>query len=234
MTTERSRASILVAAFLSMLGIVGACAMPSDSEPKTIAVGDEHTELLDPAPPVSEPSTTVLEATREVGLWFIVDDVLARESRQINVSRATSLTAVLNELAGGTRQENHRSAIPSGVEILDVRIDEATRTATVELIDDTLLTNVEGLELTRAIAQLVFTVSDRGRWGVSFVRFEIDGNIRSVPTGGGSNTNEPVGPCDYTRLDPDPLIRGCPVPTTTTIATPPLLPPIDPAAVPNG
>jgi spore germination protein GerM len=198
---------------LSAAMLMAACAMPTDAEPSALVLDEEYAELLEPAPPTTATSTTALEATREVRLWFIEDDLLRPQSEQLPVSRARSLTAVLNELIGGTRQENHRTAIPSGVEVIDTRIDEDRRIATIVLADSTLF-SVEATDRLRAIAQFVFTATDRGLFGIDGVRFEIDGNIRSIPTGSGSDTSDPVGRCDYSRFWPESI--GCPTTTTTT------------------
>lgn len=202
-------AALVVASVVALL--VAACAMPTDDRPQTISVGTDFEELLAPAPPPSSTTTVREEATTEVGFWFIVDDELGRESRQMTLSRAREPSEVLDVLLAGTRQENYRSAIPSGVEVLETRLAEGSSTLTIVLSDDTLF-GVGGTDLTRAIAQIVFTAA--GRPGVEQVRFEIDESVRSVPTGSGADTREPVGPCDYLRFQP--RYTGCPDATTTT------------------
>ncbi|MFP4512704.1 MAG: GerMN domain-containing protein [Acidimicrobiales bacterium] len=205
MTPARRLLALAVAALILLMG----CAMPSDAEPDPITLDDEYADLLEPAPPPT--TTTPAESTLPRGLWFIADDLLSRESTQIEVSRADDLTAVLNRLTEGTRQQDHRSAIPGGVVFLGHRSDEGSRTVTVEMADAALF-EIDGTELARAVAQIVFTAT-QPVFGYEAVRFEIDGDIRSVPTGSGSNSNEPVGQCDYERFDPDP---SCPSTTTTT------------------
>jgi spore germination protein GerM len=203
----------LLALCAALALILTACAMPSDSAPEPIALGDEYGQLLEPAPPPT--TTTSPESTLTRQLWFIVDDLLSSEQNQIGESRANDLTHVLNRLAEGTRQQDHRNAIPDGVVFVDHRPDEASRTVTVEMADATLF-EIDGTELARAVAQIVFTAT-QGVFGYDLVRFEVDGSIRSVPVGGGSNSNEPVGRCDYERFYPS---ISCPSPTTTTTTTP--------------
>lgn len=208
---------------LSLLFVVvaaSACAIPVDNQPDTVALDEEFAELLEPAPPSEVTTTTSQPATRNVPLYFVVDDELALALTPMSVSRADDLTAILNELAAGTRLENHRNAIPTGVEIISTSIDSDRRVATITLADQTLFTAAEGNERLRAIAQIVFTATGN-RFGVDAVQFEIDGNIRSVPTLSGSDKTEPVGRCDYDRFASASDLRDCPSTTTTTTTTSP-------------
>jgi spore germination protein GerM len=205
-------------AVLMIVLVLGACAVPTDERADSVAISPEFSELLEPAPTTLATTTTTPERQRLVGLYFIVDDLLARQDTLIAISRAESLTAVLNELVVGTRQENHRSAIPSGVAVSATSIDSERGVATIVLADNTLFTAVEGTERRRAISQFVFTATSN-RFGVDAVQFEIDGNIRSVPTGGGSDKTEPVGKCDYELFWDGPSL-GCPGATTTTSPPP--------------
>lgn len=207
----RRRRRAIVLALIAAVALLASCAMPSDAEPQAISLPDEFDDLLEPAPPPT--TTTPAEATLPRTLWFIADDVLSSQSTQVEVSRAGDLTEVLNRLAEGTRQQDHRSAIPDGVVFVGHRADEGSRTVTIELADVSLF-EIDGNELARAVAQIVFTATHSGNgFGYDQVRFEIDGSIRSVPVGAGSNTSDPVGRCDYERFDPSP---SCPAVTTTT------------------
>jgi hypothetical protein len=209
--SARRRHRALVLGILAVLALTAACAMPSDAEPQPISMSDDFDDLLEPAPPPT--TATPAEETLPRTLWFIADDVLSSQSTQVEVSRAGDLTEVLNRLAAGTRQQDHRSAIPDGVVFVGHRSDEGSRTVTIELADVSLF-EIDGNELARAVAQIVFTTTHPGNnFGYDRVRFEIDGSIRSVPIGAGSNTNDPVGRCDYERFDPSP---SCPATTTTT------------------
>lgn len=210
----------LLAVLVALGGLLAACSIPTDAEPDTIALDPEFAELLEAAPSTEATTTTLSPATRNVSLYFVVDDMLALAPTPILVSRADDLTMVLNELAGGTRLENHRNAIPPGVMVAATTIDDERDVATIILEDNTLFAAVEGRERLRAIAQFVFTATAPGnRFGVSAVQFEIEGNIRSVPTGSGSDSSAPVTRCDYADYWPDP-IPGC-TPTTTTTSSPP-------------
>ena len=219
--TDLRRPFIALAALVCIAA--SGCAIPADSRPSTVAIDPEFEDLLEPAPTTEPTPTTQEENLRRVDLYFIVDDTLTASPTNMSISRAQQLTVVLNELVAGTRLENHRNAIPSGVEVLTTRIDAERRIATIVLSDNTLLTAVEGNERSRAIAQLVFTATHPGnRFGVDRVQFEIDGNIRSVPrTLGLSDTSDPVGRCDYEGVwSGTPL--DCPgSTTTTTTAVPP-------------
>ena len=185
--------------------------MPSDAEPEAIALNEEAAELLEAAPPSTTTTVAETEDTLPRLLWFIADDELSREEVQIRVSRANDLTEILNRLVEGTTQQDHRSAIPDDVVFVTYRTDDTSRTVTIELADAALF-EIDGSELARAVAQIVFTATQPAL-GYEQVRFEIDGNIRSVPVGAGSNTSDPVDRCDYERFDPSP---SCPEPTTTT------------------
>jgi hypothetical protein len=226
MSELRRRLVVSVAMAIGLIAV--ACSVPTDAEPDTLALDPEFAELLEAAPSTEATTTTAPPLTRNMSLYFIVDDKLALALTPISVSRADDLTAVLNELAGGTRLENHRNAIPPGVTVASTSIDSARGIATISLADNTLFTAVESREQLRAIAQFVFTATAAGnRFGVTAVQFEIDGNLRAVPTDRGSDKSEPVNRCDYAELWPDP-IPGCPSATTTTTTTPPQTQPSDP------
>lgn len=217
------RRSALAVLALGLVAVLAACSMPSNDGPQPISLGEDNAELLEPAPSTSSTSTTARGNTREIGVYFIVDDLLQRVSDDLPISQDgnLNLTLGLEKLLDGTPRENHRSAIPAGVEVLGTRVDDDSDVATIVLADAALF-SIEGPDLRRAIAQFVFTATDRNgaAFGVDAIRFEIDGDIRSIPTGDGSNTSDPVDRCDYEgfagSID---QIRGCPAATTTT-ATP--------------
>ena len=202
----------MTSVLLAVVLLLASCAMPSDANPEPLTLDEENEDLLDPSPPAT--TTTQPERTQPRWLWFIEDDDLAREQVQIPVSQADDLTAVLNRLVEGTRQQDRRNALPDGVRVLGHRVDDDSGVVTIELADATLF-DVASTELARAIAQVVFTATETS-FGHEAVRFEIDGNIRSVPTGAGSNTSDPVDRCDYERFHPD---TSCPDATTTTTTT---------------
>jgi spore germination protein GerM len=207
-----------VSALLAM-SLVASCAMPSDQRAQPLSIDEDIAEVLEPAPATSAPTTSTPEDTLERGLYFIEDDLIRRQSAQIAETPAKDLTAVLNELVAGTRQQNHRSAIPSGVQVVDTRIDENRRVATIVLLDNTLFTLEVSGDRLRAIAQFVYTATDRSGtvFNVDRVQFEIDGEVRAIPTGGGSDTSEPVGRCDYERVASESSRPSdCPGATTTT------------------
>jgi hypothetical protein len=224
MPSPQRRTPIAVWLLVTLL-LLGACAVPTDSQPDTVALDPDFAELLEPAPTTLATTPTTLEPTRNVSFYFVVDDMLSPTNTPIAVSRAESLTAVLNELVAGTRLENHRNAIPGAVVVASTTIDSDRRVATIELADNTLFTAVEGTERLRAIAQFVFTATGN-RFGVDSVLFQIEGNIRSVPTGGGSDKSEPVGRCDYERFAQPNDLRDCPSATTTTTTTTTTAPPL--------
>ncbi len=208
-----------------LVSLAVACTIPSDDEANVVTVGDDHLGVLDPAPTPESTTTTVSERTKEVGLYFIEDDKLQRLTLDLAVSQAENLTSVLNELLQGTLRQNFRSAIPPGVEIIDTRVDRTSRTATVVLLNDTFFA-IEGRDRYRAIAQVVFTATDRNgnAFGVDSIQFEIDGNLVTIPRGDGTDTNQPVGRCDYADFaDFVEPVRDCPstVSSTTTSTTPP-------------
>lgn len=231
MTPNRTRLSLAALVAAVVLAGTASCAMPSDNEAHVVSIGEEHRVVLEPAPTSEVTTTTAREATLEVGLYFIEDDKLRRQPWDMAVSRAENLTSVLNQLLQGTYRQNFRTAIPTGVEIIDTRINDATRVATIVLLDNTLF-SIEGNDRLRAIAQIVFTATDRNRnnLGVERVQFEIDGDLLTIPKGDGTDTSQPVGRCDYATsvilgdqggadfIDPS---RDCPSTNSTTSTTSP-------------
>jgi hypothetical protein len=194
--------------------VLAACGLPSDDQPAELAADQIPPELLAPAPE-SATTSTLPVLTLPFNLYFFdPDDLLRAEPRQIRTPATEA--DVLLQLFTGTTEQGKSTAIPPGLELIDARTDAATRTLTIALND--ALFDIQSTELSRAIAQMVFTGTALA--GVDQVRFEIEGQLQAVPDGRGDSQSRPVTRDDYVEFDPvaqATTTTAPPPPTTLTI-----------------
>lgn len=224
MTARRRLTGLLVVVALVAVG----CALPSDDEPDVLACDGVCAQVLEPAP-TSSTSTTLPVQTLPVNLFFFdAEDTLQPESRQIRTP--ISAADVLRELFEGTTEQGKSTAIPPDVELVDATVDEATGILTVSLTD--ALFAIEGTELVRAIAQIVYTATQLS--AVRSVRFEIDGEIQPVPVGDGGSQTRPVTKDDFPSFNPlnTPSSSTTSSTTSTTLPAVPTTPSPTPAPSP--
>ena len=193
---------ILVAAVF--VGLVGACGVPADSEPKPIAARDLPGELLNPNPGSSTSlpesgATTVpvymLESTPE-GIRLVAVDR--------GVAEAGTPEERLVQLFGGTSDDETTagitSSIPAGTVLRDVTVDEESDEVTIDLSEDFF--SIEGEALAQAFAQIVWTATEPEAGGFSQVRFSVDGEPTAVLDGQGNNQEGPVRRASYDEFAP--------------------------------
>jgi Sporulation and spore germination len=200
---RRLRTATWTLVALSLAAWSVGCGLPTDNDPRPISSGDIPEELLEPS------STTTPEAVGRfsVDLWWLDDERLT--SRPRNVPDLRPETAIAALLTGVTTEDAPAdTSIPSGTELLGTR--EANGEITVNLSEP--ITTIQGEELKRALAQIVWTATSPG-FNISRVKFEVDGEDLPVITDEGTVT-EPVNRGDFRSLQPE-------EPTTTTAAPAP-------------
>jgi spore germination protein GerM len=200
--TRRAGLVLVVAS----LAATGACGISSSDHPETIAAENLPPGLLDPNPGTS---TTLADspATTSVPVYFLVrtgdEERLAAVDREVqDVDSAGERLRVL--FSQPTAEENDSgitSAVPTDLVLLaEPELDPETGVLTVDLSSE--LFSVQAAELTRAVAQLVYTVTDVE--GVSLVRFLVDGEPTPVPDDESVEKAGPVGRANYRALAPGP------------------------------
>jgi spore germination protein GerM len=200
--TERRR---WIAVTLALAALAVGCGLSPDNEPHAIAPGNLPPGLLDPNPGTST-TLTGSPATTAVPVFFLVR--VGDETRLTEVERevadassaAARVGALLTQPTADETDAGITTAIPADLILLDEPIlDEDERTLTVNLSDE--LNRLEGAELTRAVAQIVYTATELD--DVAQVRFLVEGEEIPVPDDEGVETTGPVGQADYRSLDPD-------------------------------
>ncbi len=182
--------------------VAGACSIPSDAQPSTLATPND-VFVVGVAP--SEAAVRSGETTNHP-LYFLRENLLVRVDRALLAP--VVLDGPLNSLlAGPTVEETAtglQSAIPAGTEVVDVQI-QRDNVIWIHLND--VFFEVEGTQRVRATAQMVFTGSAllRGAQGVQFL---LDGEIQSLPDGTGAIAEPPPGEqprplrtSDFAQLD---------------------------------
>lgn len=194
----RRGAGRLLAVVLTGLLLV-ACGIESDSSPREIAESDLPAALRETT------STTAQQdgaPTRTVDLWFLATEQLAQATREVEVRTGVdaAIEALLLGPSEAERQRGFTTSIPAGTELLRTSAAEDERLLTIDLSAE--LAAQQGSELRNSVAQIVFTATSFNQTAIERVRFQIDGDVVSVPAREG-RTATVVTRSDYADLDPE-------------------------------
>jgi hypothetical protein len=200
----RRAASILLA--LATLAAVAGCGLTTDESPRIIDADDVPPEVLAPS------STTLPGGSEqgggfEVSVYWIGEGRLVEGSRRVSDAQVGTALEALLVTPPTAADGNVQTSIPSGTELLGTARDGDTL---VVNLSPQFTENIQGEELRRALAQIVYTATDTGV--VRRVQFQVDGDDIAVLTDEGTVT-EPVTRRDFASLSPEPP------PTTTTSET---------------
>ncbi len=180
---------------------LAACGVPEDGSPRALSEAD-----LAPPTPQAEPTPTpeTTEAPRTEALVFLLDEngLLTPVPREV----ATPLepgeivaSLVLGPTEAEAQQLNLSSAIPPTEIVLSTTLND--RTLLVNLGPEGLF-QLEGDERKRALAQLVYTVTELDT--IDDVLLQIEGEFRPLPTDEADTTElQPVVRTDYRSFDPE-------------------------------
>ena len=193
---------ILAAAVL--VGLLGACGLQADSEPKAIAARDLPADLLDPNPG----SSTSLPESGATSVPVYMLESTPDGVRLVAVDRGVQEAGTPNErlaqLFGGTSEDETKagitSAIPADTVLREVTTDEEADEVTIDLSEDFF--SIEGEALAQAFAQIVWTATEPDAGGFSQVRFSVDGEPTAVLDGQGNNQEGPVRRASYDEFAP--------------------------------
>lgn len=186
---------VAVAALLSL----AACGIEADSSPRALDEDDVPEALAATTTTSTAPGSDV--PTRTIEVSFLSNEVLRASPREVEV-RAGITGAIEALLAGPSEAErsaNITTSIPAGTELLDVQVSEDGDLLTLDFSEE--LGGPQGSELRNAVAQIVYTATAFNGDEDQQVRFQIDGQVRSVPANRGA-TAPVVTRADYRDLDP--------------------------------
>lgn len=202
MTRHRPARRLL--ALVALFALLGGCGLSEDGEPHAIAPENLPPGLLDPNP-VS--STTLPESagTTTVVIYFLVrdgdDERLAKVEREVvNATEpGDRIGALFSQPTPTEAEEGLTTSIPADTVLVDVPIlDDEANELVVNLSNE--LFSIKGVELARAFAQIVYTVTEIN--GVGQVRFLVDGEEIRAPDAEGVEKEGAVTRADYAALAP--------------------------------
>jgi spore germination protein GerM len=177
----------------ALVGVLAACGIPQDDEPRLIA--DEPEELATTQPPTNGGGNRTIEV-------FLIDQQRAQGPRLAARPRTTDappsdLEEVRALLDGVTAAEEgqYTTAIPRDTRLLDTS-NAGPDTILLDLSEQ--FDSVAGDNQQQAFAQLVYTATQEDRSAA--VRFRIEGKPISAPTEEGQR--DEVRRSDYESLQP--------------------------------
>jgi spore germination protein GerM len=175
---------------LSSLMALTSCGVAPQSAPENIEFAP---------PPTTSAGPTETSAGPEVMLWFLRDDRLAPARR---ASAGSGPATALTLLAGGPTPQEATGGLktalftPQPLAVVDGKSTDTTVTIAVS----PAFTSVSGENQLRAVAQVVWTVTEFA--GVEQVRFTTENGPLEVPTDDGL-TDKAVDRDDYDSLAPE-------------------------------
>ena len=208
-TRSGRRPVAALAATLLALGLA-ACGVSTNDEPQLIERENVPADLLEADVRTDDDSAELNEANGQgIRVWFVVEGEdgtaqvqpadrfvppPARAAVRIGVLFNTEQNPSVEE-----RERGITTAIPPEARLTALPTQEGS-VLEVSLSDD--FYGRGGSSFIRAVAQLVFTVTDIP--DVDAVRFlDVDGTQIAVLDGDGVSRDDPVGRDDYANLDPD-------------------------------
>lgn len=194
----------LLCALVPLLALAGGCGLSEDAGPQPIAPENLPPDLLDP----DAGSSTTLppsSGTDSVSVYFLEavgDEVrLAEVQRQVadGADPGDRLVALLAQPTEAEADQGLTTSIPADTTLRAVPVlDEEASELVVDLSSEFL--SIEGPELPKAFAQIVWTVSELD--GVRQVRFLVEGEEIRAQNADGAEQEGAVTRADYIALAP--------------------------------
>jgi hypothetical protein len=171
-------------ASIMVIGVAG-CGVTAQSHPRQLA--------STPASTVAPPDGRI---TRLSDVYLVRGNALAVVHRgvPVPVSLQQTMQALLSGATTAEAGQGLRSAIPGGVRVTHLSLNEST--ATVDLTEG--LSAIDSQEQTLALAQLVYTVTSTPL--VRHLRVLVDGDAVEVPRADGTLTSGELDRADYRSL----------------------------------
>jgi len=194
----------LLAVLLALLVLLGACGLTEDDGPNAIAPENLPPDLLDPNPGTS---TTVAETPGSdlIKVWFLEEvrgEVRLAEVQRTVQDRADPGDRLVSLFQQPTEDEARAGIVTSIPADTTLRAMPVLNEQTSELVLDlsSEFLSIEGPELPKAFAQIVWSVTDLD--GVRQVRFLVDGEEIRAQDAEGAEQEGAVSRANYTALAP--------------------------------
>lgn len=200
LATVRSGRTVRALLAATVLAVtVGACSVTTNDHPETVG------PIFDPLQePTTTTTTTIADGpSRSYNLFYLQSSgdssvKLATVERDLPIDSSPSqvLTNLFESRPDSDDPDEAElfSAIPDSAELLSAELEPNT----TNLIVDTRGLGLQGEELRRAAAQIVFTATSLQ--SVSSVTFRDDGNPVGILIGSGEPVDRAVSRSDYTEL----------------------------------
>lgn len=188
---------------LLVMALAG-CGLTADSQPSPIAAEDLPADLLDPNPPAS---TTLPDsaATIPITVYLVKSEgdttrLVPVEREVVDASRARDrIDALLVPTSAEEQALGLVSSVPADTVLLDTSLVPEQSELVVNLSN--AIFDVQGEELAKAFAQLVWTVTELPT--VRQVRFRVDGRAYRAPNAEGIEQDGAVTRGDYNAFTPN-------------------------------
>jgi spore germination protein GerM len=176
---------------LATLLLVG-CGVSSQQQATRIEPDDVPFGLLE-----DQPTTTVIQAGRDVTVYLRSADRLVPVQRSVNSD--AGLDELLSQVITGPTEIEESlgvtTAVPSGT---IGSVETAGGTAAVDLADS--FGDIRSRDQIFALGQIVYTLT--GQPGIGSVRFTVDGEDVIVPLSDGRQSDDPLSRDDFDAIAP--------------------------------
>ncbi|HEY7070344.1 MAG TPA: GerMN domain-containing protein [Acidimicrobiales bacterium] len=198
---SRPPVAALAAAALLAIVVSAACGVPADDKPRAISreqAPDLDEGDVDTSPAVTEPATLFLtRADPDANHLVPVEEKVPVGSSSTSPTPATALETLLSYMPNDElRAQGYASRIPPNTALASPPQLDDRGVLLVDLNSNIDNVQAEGSQL--AFGQIVCTADAFDE--VVAVRFQVEGQSRAAPTGGGATTNEPVTCRSYADL----------------------------------
>ncbi|MDO8391840.1 MAG: GerMN domain-containing protein [Actinomycetota bacterium] len=183
----------MITAVLAMFGLLGACGISSDSEPRDIAPADQ-------LPLGIGTDTGAGAATGTAKVYLLGPEVLGQATtlqavaRDVNETPTQLLTALFAGPNSGELDQQLRTALPTGLSLLSTQVRAGV--LVIDVSKD--LQQLSGQALISAVAQIVFTCAELSI--ARPVKILVEGADQQWPRGNGEVQSEPLTVYDYPGL----------------------------------
>jgi len=185
---------------------LGSCGLDADDDPEAISTQDLPPGLMDPNPAPTSTTLAGSPTTIEVPVYFLArdgdEDRLQEVAREVPAGDEPSnrLAALFTPPTEAEADDGLTSSIPSDLVLLDAsQIDSETKELSVNLSSDLL--TIEGAELAKAFAQIVYTATDHD--DVNQVAFYVEGEPIPALDAEGVEREGAVTRADYRPWQPE-------------------------------
>lgn len=191
-------------ALVAVALLVGGCGLSEDGQPRAIAPDNLPPDLLDPN--AGSSTSTLPTGTAVVTVYFLeeVGDRVRLSPVERDVNDPTNpgdrIAALFAQPTEAETETGLTTTIPADTVLLDV-VENPESDELVLFLSPELFA-IEGEELARAFAQIVWTVTEPDGGGFRSVRFVVDGEPIRALDAEGAEQEGAVTRADYSAVRP--------------------------------